>query len=67
MKLLGIVSVRFDITDHLVIRFSTCLDTNAKREYNETVHQLLIDIQQVHDSVRTVLHNFSQSFAYPRN
>jgi hypothetical protein len=40
MKLLGII-----IPDQL-------LHSGEKREYNETVHQLLIDFKKAYDSVR---------------
>jgi hypothetical protein len=43
--------VGFDITDQLPIRFSA-LDTAEKWEYNETVHQLFVDLKKTYDSVR---------------
>jgi hypothetical protein len=48
MKLLGIISIDFDVTDQLLIRFSAFL--RYWRE-NETVHQLFIDFKRAHDSL----------------
>jgi hypothetical protein len=63
MKLLGMISVGFDITDQLVIRFSAFIKYWRKKwEYNETVHQLFID----YDSVRReVLYNILIEFGVP--
>jgi hypothetical protein len=53
MKLLGIISVGFDITDQLLIRFfCICQILQEKWEYNETVHQLFIDFKKAYDTVR---------------
>jgi hypothetical protein len=55
MKLLGIISVGFDLTDQLLIRyFIFCIHQilEKKWEYNETVHQLFIDLKKVCDLVR---------------
>jgi hypothetical protein len=52
MKLLGIISVGFDITDQLLIRFFNSIDTGEKWEYRETVHHLFIDFKKAYDSVR---------------
>jgi hypothetical protein len=53
MKLLGTISVDFDITDHLQIRLSAFVKYWRKeREYTETVHQLFIDFKAAYDSVR---------------
>jgi sorting nexin-29 len=53
MKLLGIISVGFDITDQLLVRY-----WRKKWEYNETVYQLFIDFKKAYDSVRReVLNN----------
>jgi hypothetical protein len=44
MKLLGITSAGFNVTDQLLIRFSAFVRYWKKKwEYNETVHQLFID------------------------
>jgi hypothetical protein len=48
---LGIISVDFDVTEQLLIRFSA-LDTGRKWEYNETVHQLFVDFKKAYDTVR---------------
>jgi len=40
MKLLGIISVDFDLIDQLLIRYSAFITYWAKWEYNGTVHQL---------------------------
>jgi hypothetical protein len=53
MKLLGIINVGFHVTDQLLIRFYAFLQILEKKwEYNETVHQLFIDIKEAYDSVR---------------
>jgi hypothetical protein len=53
MKLLGIISVGFDVANQLLIRFSAFFTYWRKKwEYNETVHQLFIDFKKAHDSVR---------------
>jgi hypothetical protein len=59
MKLFGIISVSFDVTDQLLIRFSLhSSDTREKWEYSETVHQLFVDFKKAYDSVkREVLYN----------
>jgi hypothetical protein len=66
MKLLGTISVGFDVTDQL-IRFSafgTCW--RKKWEYNETVYQLFIDFKKAYDSVRMkVLYNILIQFWVP--
>jgi hypothetical protein len=51
MKLLGIISMCFDVTDQLLI---TCLhwsDTAEKWDYSETVHQLFVDFKKAYDSI----------------
>jgi hypothetical protein len=46
MKLLGI-GVGFDVTEQLLIRFSAfVIYWRKKWEYNETVHQLLINFKK---------------------
>jgi hypothetical protein len=58
MKLLGIISVGFDITDQLLICFLGLSDTREKWEYNETVHQLFVDFKKAYDSNRRgILYN----------
>jgi hypothetical protein len=54
MILLGIISVEdFDVTDQLLIRlFAFIRGWRKKWEYNETVHQLFIDLRKAYDSVR---------------
>jgi hypothetical protein len=56
MKLLGIISVGFDVTDQLLTRFSAC-------KYNETLHQLFIYLKKAYDAVmREVLYNILIEF-----
>jgi hypothetical protein len=64
IKLIGIISVGFDITDQVMIRFSTFIRYWRKKwESNETVHQLFIDFKNAYVSVRTeVLYNFQTVF-----
>jgi hypothetical protein len=58
MKLLGTISVDFDVTGQLLIRFSAFNRYWEKVEYNETVHQLFVDFKKAYDSVRRgVLYN----------
>jgi hypothetical protein len=52
MKLLGNISVGFNITDQLLQILCIHQLLEKKWEYNETVHQLSIDFRKVHDSVR---------------
>jgi hypothetical protein len=52
MKLLWIISVGFDVTNKLLIRFLHSSDNGKKWEYNETVLQLFIDFKKAYDSVR---------------
>jgi hypothetical protein len=57
MKLLGIISVGFDITDQIL---------EKKWEYNESVHQLFIDLKKPYDSVRReVLYNILIDLGVP--
>jgi hypothetical protein len=66
VKLLGIISVGFDITDQLLIRFPSFVRYWEKWECNETVHQLFIDFKKAHDSVRReVLYNILIEFGVP--
>jgi hypothetical protein len=53
MKLLGIISVAFDVTDQLLIKlFRIPQILEQKWEYNDTVHQLFVDFKKAYDSVR---------------
>jgi hypothetical protein len=63
-KLLGIISVGFDVTDQLLIRFFAFVRYWRKKwEYNETVHQLFSDFKKWYDSVRReLLHNIRIEF-----
>jgi hypothetical protein len=61
MKLLGIISVGFDVTDFLNLS-----DTAEKWEYDETVHQLFIELKKAYDSVRRkVLYIILTEFGVP--
>jgi hypothetical protein len=63
MKLLGTISVDFDVTDQLLIRFSAFI--RYWRD-NETVHQLYIDLKKAYDSVRReVLYKSLTVLEYP--
>jgi hypothetical protein len=58
--------VSFDVTDQLLIRFLHSSDTDKKWEYNETVHQLVVDFKKAYDSVRReVLDNILMEFGIP--
>jgi hypothetical protein len=59
--------VGFDVTDQLLIRFSTFVRYWRKKwEYNETVHRLFIDFKKTYDSVRReVLYNILIEFGVP--
>jgi hypothetical protein len=50
MKLLGIVSVGFDVTDQPLIRFSAFV--RYWRKNGSTMRQLFIDFKKAYDSVR---------------
>jgi hypothetical protein len=53
MKLLGMISVGFDITDQLLMRFSALFRYWRKKwEYNEMVRQLFIDSKKACESFR---------------
>jgi hypothetical protein len=67
MKLLGIISAGFDVTDQLLIRFSPCFRYWRKKlDYNETVHHLFIDFKKAYHSVRReVLYNILIEFGLP--
>jgi hypothetical protein len=67
MKLLGIISVGFNITDQVLVRF-VCIRQilKTKLKYNETVHQLFINFKTAYDSVRReVLNNILIEFGVP--
>jgi hypothetical protein len=66
-KLLGIISVDFDITGHLLIMYSAFIKYLRKKwESNEAVHQLFIDFKKAYDSVRrALLHNVLIEFGIP--
>jgi hypothetical protein len=55
MKLLGIISVGFDVTYQLLIRFLHSSDTGKNWEYSDSIHQLFIDFKKAHDLVRKEL------------
>jgi uncharacterized membrane protein len=67
MKLLGIISVAFDVTDHLLIRFFAIISHWRKNgSTNETIHQLFIDFKKYYDLVRReVLYNLLIEFGVP--
>jgi hypothetical protein len=68
MKLLGTISVDFDVTDQLLIRFFAFVRycRRKKWEYNETVHQLFVDFKKAYDSVRReALYNILIDFRIP--
>jgi hypothetical protein len=66
MKILGNISVDFDVTDQLLIRFSALVEYRKRRDYNETVHQLIVDFTKAYDSVRReVLCNILIEFGIP--
>jgi hypothetical protein len=57
-KLLGIISVDFDVTGQLLIIYSAFVKHLQKWEYNEAMHQLFFDFKKAYDSVRReVLYN----------
>jgi hypothetical protein len=64
MKLLGIISVGFHVTDLLLIIFLAFVRYFRKKlEYSETVRQLLVDFEKAYDSVmREVLYSILIQF-----
>jgi hypothetical protein len=67
MKLLGIISVGFDVTEQLLIRFSVFVRHWRKMGANETVHQLFVDFKKACDSVRReVLYSIVIEFGVPK-
>jgi hypothetical protein len=67
MKLLGIVSVGFDVTDQLLIRiFAYVRYWRKNGKYNEAVHQLFVDFKKAYDFVRReVLYDSFTEFGLP--
>jgi hypothetical protein len=68
MKLLVIISMGFDVTDQLLLRFFLLhsSDTGEKMEYNEAVHQLFVAFKKAYDSIRReVLYNIFIKFGVP--
>jgi hypothetical protein len=52
-KLLGTISVGFDVTAQLLIIYSAFVEYWRKKlEYNEVVHELFLDFKKAYDSVR---------------
>jgi hypothetical protein len=66
-KLLGIISVGFDVTGQLLIIYSAFVKILKKKwEYNEMVHQLFVDFKKTYDSVRReVLYHILIEFGIP--
>jgi hypothetical protein len=67
MKSSAIISVGFDVTDQLLIRYFAFVRYWRKKwEYNETVHQLFVHTMKAYDSVtREVLYNILIEFGVP--
>jgi hypothetical protein len=66
MKLLGIISVSFDVTDQQMIRFFAYVRYWRKWKYDEAVHQLFIAFKKAYDSVRReALYNSFIEFGLP--
>jgi Ni/Fe-hydrogenase subunit HybB-like protein len=62
MKLLWIISVRFGVTDQLLIKFFAFV-RYWKKNYNETLHHLFMDFKKTYYSVRRqVLYNILVQF-----
>jgi hypothetical protein len=66
-KLLGMISVGFDVTGLLLIMYSEFAKILEKKwEYNEAVHQLFVDFKKAYDSVRSdVLYDILIEFGIP--
>jgi hypothetical protein len=66
-RLLGIISVDFDVTDQLVVIYSAFIKCSRKKwKYNGAVRYLFIDFKKTNDSVRTgVLCNILFEFGIP--
>jgi hypothetical protein len=67
MKLVGITSLGFGVTDQVLIRILAFVRYwKRKWECNETVHQLFIDFKKAYDSVsREVLYSILIEFEVP--
>jgi hypothetical protein len=67
MKLMGIISVGFDVTRSPTDQiFSIHQILEKKWEYNETVHQLFIDLKKAYDLVRReVMYSIFIEFGVP--
>jgi negative regulator of genetic competence, sporulation and motility len=67
MKLLGIISVGFDVTNQLLIKFLHSPDNCRKKlAWIETVHYLFVDFKKAYDSVRReVLYSILVEFGVP--
>jgi hypothetical protein len=63
MKLLGIISVGFNVISTTDQIFCIHQILEKKWEYNKTVHQLFVDFKKVYGSVRReVLYNILKEF-----
>ena len=63
-KLLGIINVDFNAVYHLLITYSVFVKYLKRQEYDEAVHQLLIDFRKDYDSVsREVLCDIFSKFS----
>jgi hypothetical protein len=67
MKLLGIVTTGFDISDQILINFLHLPDIGEKKwESSEAVHQLFMDFKKAYNSVRgEVLYSILIEFGVP--
>jgi hypothetical protein len=66
MKFLGIISVGFDVTDQLLIRFSAFIRYWRKKwQLNEMVHQVFIDFKARNAMRREVSYNILIEFGVP--
>jgi len=67
-KLLGIISLNFDVTDQVLIIYSSFVKyvLGRPREHNKAVHQLFIDFKRTYDPFRReVLCNILIEFVIP--
>jgi len=53
MKVLGIMGVDFDVTEQQLIRYFVFVKYWRENGNIGTAHQLFIDFEKAHDSVRT--------------
>jgi hypothetical protein len=66
MKLLGTISVNFDVTSTTDQNFCIRRILEKRGQYNETVHPLFVDFKKAYDSVRReVLYNILIEFGIP--